>query len=177
MPKFESNDGDTTIIPFFNKDYGTEDYGKLIYDSVSTSLRLIASFGVNAAEGMSMFGISLLLQEIPVVNKYLTSSDQKGLFFTRNFQLGYLYYHYFFKHARGIFLTGVAYTGLAEEIIAVIGGKDGLPNFKGVAEGLGFAFILDEFVFGSGKLKYRKTWPIPIALMATQIIVHFIKKK
>ena len=81
MPKFESNNGDTTIIPFFNKDYGAEEYPKLIYDSISTSMRLIASFGVNAAEGMSMFGISLLLQEIPVVNKYLTSSDQKGLFF------------------------------------------------------------------------------------------------
>ena len=67
MPQFQSNNGNTTIIPFFNKDYGTEEYPKLIYDSISTSLRLIASFGVNAAEGMSMFGISLLLQEIPKV--------------------------------------------------------------------------------------------------------------
>lgn len=173
--RFSWEEGAMRLVPFFGKNYGHSDGGENAYNILTLSLRLVASMMVDFSEGLSIFAIGLILQEIPKIKKYLTDADHDGMFFSRNFQLGYIYYQYFLKGRQGAILTSTAWISVLEEVVASVMSPAPQSQWKGVAEGIVTAFLINRYV-NSRKGSARKTWFVPFAVLTLQAGVHILKK-
>jgi hypothetical protein len=173
--RFDWNEGAMRLVPFFGKNYGHSDAGANAYNILSLALRITASMTVNFSEGLSMFAIGLLLQEIPKLKTYLTDAEHDGLFFSRNFQLGYIYYQYFIKGKSGVIITTASWLSILEEGIASVMSEPPQTQWKGIAEGMATAFLVDRYI-ASRKGSARKTWFVPFAMLTLQAGVHLLKK-
>jgi len=172
--RFNWNEGAMRLVPFFGKNYGYSDAGQNAYNILSLALRITASMTVNFNEGLSMFAMGLLLQEIPGLKSYLTDAEHDGMFFSRNFQLGYIYYQYFLKGRKGTIITGTSWLSLFEEGIASFMSTSPQSQWKGVAEGMAIAFLVDRYI-SHRKGSARKTWFVPFTVLALQAGVHMFK--